>query len=481
MATAAAPAVQGLDRARVAPSVALGHRRLTARLASTPIEHLLLHDVSRPLGMAGTELMERVGVRPEAALEALRPMADAIITGDRPVIAPRVDSVLSVEHGRPIVLRRGRSLASTTVSLPDPVEPVVGCGTRADASFCLARGDEAVLSERRGRVESDEDVEAWLDEIDRRRRLFAIDPIAAGCDLDPNAVAARVSERLGLPLIRVQHDHGHVAAVMAEHGLREPVIGVAFDWHSLGEDGTTWGGEFLVCDWVSSRRVGNIRRVALPAADGAGDDTVRLAASLASDAGCLEQALDALDLSRVGRRRLVEGLDGPAGPDPRRTSSAGSLFAGVAGLTGACRAQAYEGQAVELLEEAADPSSTHEYPFDIAIDDGRLAIDTRPMVAAIVQDLARGRTAGQVAGRFHRSMSAAIVAMCRLVKMQTDVWKVCLAGGVFTDDLLRSDAAARLSSVGFDVFVPRRIPPGDDGVSLGQVTVAHARLTAGMV
>jgi hydrogenase maturation protein HypF len=134
-----------------------------------------------------------------------------------------------------------------------------------------------------------------------------------------------------------------------------------------------------------------------------------------------------------------------------------------------------------LLEQAAEGSATREYPFDLTADGERLTIDTRPLIKAIVKDLLQGRPAGHVAGRFHRTVAASVAALCRVIKMQTNIHRVCLAGGVFANDLLVSDVGARLTSHGFEVFVPRQAPAGDGGLSLGQVLVAHARLTEGVV
>jgi hydrogenase maturation protein HypF len=128
-----------------------------------------------------------------------------------------------------------------------------------------------------------------------------------------------------------------------------------------------------------------------------------------------------------------------------------------------------------LLEQAAHPSATFEYPFELDAQGGKIVVDTRPIVRAVVRDLRKGRSAGEVAGRFHRTMAAVILAVCRLMRGATGLSRVCLGGGVFQNELLVSDVTARLSSCGFEVFVPSEVPVGDGGIALGQVLVAHAR------
>jgi hydrogenase maturation protein HypF len=271
----------------------------------------------------------------------------------------------------------------------------------------------------------------------------------------------------------VQHHHAHIAAVMAEHGLEGPVIGVAFDGFGLGEDGESWGGEFLVCDPRVSRRAGHLRGVCQPGGDAAVRNPTRMALSYAADAGCLEQARGLLGKSRsetnVVLGQIASGLNSPV------TTSAGRLFDAVSALAGVCRQASYEGQPAILLEQAADTSATLEYPFELPLEEGRVVLDTRPIVAAVVRDLGRGRAPAEVAGRFHRTLAAGVVAVCRLLRGGTGLTTVCLGGGVFANDLLLSDVAARLSSCDFEVFAPREAPAGDGGIALGQVLVANAR------
>jgi len=157
------------------------------------------------------------------------------------------------------------------------------------------------------------------------------------------------------------------------------------------------------------------------------------------------------------------------------TSSAGRLFDAVAALTDVCRHATYDGQPAMLLEQEAACQATREYPFEVDTGNGSIELDTRPIVAAIVRDLKRGLARCQVAGRFHRTIAAAITDVCRILRGATGIDRVCLGGGVFQNDLLASDLVVRLESCDFHVYLPQRVPPGDGGISLGQVLVANAR------
>jgi hydrogenase maturation protein HypF len=129
-----------------------------------------------------------------------------------------------------------------------------------------------------------------------------------------------------------------------------------------------------------------------------------------------------------------------------------------------------------LLEQAAEPGREPAYPVEIELAEGRLIVDTRPIVAGVVRDLRTGTPAGRVAARFHRTLALAVVQVCDRLRESTGLARVCLGGGVFQNDLLLTDAVDRLERASFEVYVPREVPAGDGGIALGQVLVAHARM-----
>jgi hydrogenase maturation protein HypF len=196
-----------------------------------------------------------------------------------------------------------------------------------------------------------------------------------------------------------------------------------------------------------------------------------MALAHAADAGLTAAALKLMGPMPAAKTVLAQAEAGLASP---LTSSAGRLFDAVAALSGICRKATFDGQPAMLLAEVADPSATFEYGFELGTEDGCIVIDTRPIVAAVIRDLRKGRGPAEVAGRFHRTLAAATLAVCRLIRVQTGVEDVVLAGGVFNNDLLLSDTAARLQSFGLRAHTASAVPVGDGGLALGQVYVAGA-------
>jgi len=165
------------------------------------------------------------------------------------------------------------------------------------------------------------------------------------------------------------------------------------------------------------------------------------------------------------------------------TSSAGRLFDAVAAIIGVRDRVSYEGQAaVELEWLATEVPPDRCYPFDIGPADGQegalapRVVDTRPLIRAVADEAARGVAASRIARRFHSTVVEMIAAVCGHLRGETGIDVVCLTGGVFLNALLAREAVARLAVDGFRVYRHRLVPPGDGGLSLGQLAIAAACL-----
>jgi len=174
--------------------------------------------------------------------------------------------------------------------------------------------------------------------------------------------------------------------------------------------------------------------------------------------------------ANVMTRMMDRGVNSPL------TSSVGRLFDAVAALAGCRRVVSFEGQAAMELEGLAAASlDDGEYPYELATVEGRLVIDTRPMVRAVARDARTGQEPTVIARRFHRGLAAATVHVCTQLGATTGIGDVVLTGGVFLNAVLTVECTRRLERSGLRVFRHRLVPPNDGGLSLGQLAVAAAR------
>ena len=234
--------------APLAPSVAPRNRQVGLMLPYSPLHHLLLADVDRPLVMtSGNVSDEPIAFTNDEAVKRLGGIADLIVVHDREIHTPCDDSVAAVVAGAPLIIRRSRGYVPRAIALRTPVSrPVLATGALLKNTFCLAAGKQAFLGPHIGDLENLETYVAFTTAIERFKRFVDIRPELVACDMHPDYMSTLYAATRKEQVVPVQHHHAHVVSAMAEHGLTGPVIGIAYDGTGFGTDGTSWGGEVLL-------------------------------------------------------------------------------------------------------------------------------------------------------------------------------------------------------------------------------------------
>ncbi|MFC2316074.1 MAG: carbamoyltransferase HypF, partial [Selenomonas massiliensis] len=470
--------------AAVAQSVAPGNAYLGVLLPYAPV-HLLLLDADDLWVMTSANRSgEPIVYEDAAAQEALAGIADGILVHNREIVHRVDDSVLRMTAGGRQMIRRSRGFAPMPLALPTAKErAVLAGGAELKNTFCLTRGVEAFLSEHIGDLTERSVLASFEATIAHYEQFFEVRPEVLAADLHPaylsgQYLAARAA-REGLPLVRVQHHHAHIAAVLAEHGYEGRVLGVALDGTGYGDDGTAGGGEFLAADLTGYERCAHFAYLPLPGGDRAAVEPWRLAlwvlhglygAQLTARAPLFAGALPA------GWELLVQAT--AAGVSALPTSSAGRLFDAAAALLGVCRVNTYEGQAaigLELLARRARREGI-VLPYRVNRAAEPMILDFVPVLRALA-DGAEGLLDEERAGRaldFHVTMAAAVAEMLGVLAARTGLRTVALAGGVFQNALLLEQLLKRLGD--FRVLLPHLVPPNDGGIAYGQAAAALARM-----
>jgi hydrogenase maturation protein HypF len=462
----------------VAASVAPRSRDLGVMLPYSPLHHLLLADFGGTLVMtSGNVSDEPIAYEDEDALARLRGIADLFLCHDRPIHIRTDDSVVRSTPRGPLLMRRSRGHVPASVSLAVPARrPLLACGAEVKSTFCVAKGQRAWVGHHIGDLRNWETLRSFRAGIEHFERVFSVPPELVAHDLHPDYLSTRhASELEDVELVGVQHHHAHLAACLAEHGERGPVVGAIYDGTGHGLDGMAWGGELLVGDLTRFERAGHLVAVPMPGGDAAVREPWRMACAWLASATDGEPELPAPLAGAVepARWHAVAELvrNGVASP---LTTSMGRLFDAVSALCGIRPEASYEGQAAVELEAAADAGERGGY--HVPVRDGMpLLLDARETVLAASDDCLRGVPAALVAARFHNGLAAATAAASARVAEHHGLGTVVLSGGVFQNRLLLEGTAERLEGFDLRVLVPRRLPPNDGGVSYGQAAVAAAR------
>jgi hydrogenase maturation protein HypF len=490
------------DDSGLAPSVSPGLDTVGVMLAYTPLHLLLLEQVARPLVMTSGNLSELPICTGNAeASRRLADVADGFLMHDRDIVARYDDSVMRVMKGAPVFIRRARGYAPLPVQVPvSTPRPLLAVGPHLKNTFSLMAQDVAFVSQHVGDLENVETLDHYREALVRFQALFSIEPEVVARDLHPGYLSTRIAEEMGLDrVIDVQHHHAHIAAVAGEHGVLDPVVGIAYDGTGYGDDGLTWGAELLLADLTGYRRLAQLRYAPMPGGDLAARTPWRVAAGYASLEPDLtdsfERAFDGVpsDERRIVATQIDRGVNAPL------ASSMGRLFDAAAAVLGVRRGSAYEGQAAMELEalarryvagslgESRDPSevigegSVRAHLPRIALPvnglPGETAVmDPLPLLAELGGRAAAGEDAGLLAAAFHASVGEATVDLAAAGCGEHGISRVALGGGVFQNSLLLAIVGGGLVSRGLEVLLPERLGPNDGAISYGQAVVAAARL-----
>jgi hydrogenase maturation protein HypF len=463
--------------AGVAPGLAM----LGVMLPYAPLHYLLFHEsagraggldwLDAPVDLTLVCTSANPGGEPlvidnDEALRRLGGIADAFLMHDRDILVRCDDSLAQVRGGALRFIRRARGQTPRAIGLARSGPPVLALGAYLKNTVCVTRGDEAFVSQHIGDLDNRPTCRALEETAMHLLDVLDIQPAAVSCDLHPDFESTRLAERLaaerGLPLLRVQHHHAHVAAVMAEHRLARPVLGLALDGVGLGPDGSAWGGELLRVGPGGFERLGHLAPIALPGGDRAAREPWRVAAAA---------------LHAMGRgEEIARRFGNPAAPAVRQmlerdvrcpgTSSAGRWFDAAAGLLGLKEVMGYEGQAAMLLEGLAAAHGSVDPLPDVRLSDD-LVLDLLPLLGR----LADTNDARLGAALFHSTLAWGLAEWVAAAAARTGIEDVVLSGGCFMNRVMAIDLGQRLAAAGLVVHEACELPPNDGGIAAGQAWV----------
>ncbi len=460
----------------MAPSTNKGSMYCGAFLPYTPLQIMLTEKLG-PLIMTSANVSSQPVIREDGKMMALSsPYLDGILYNKRRIVRSVDDSVARIVDGKPQLTRRSRGYVPYPVFLSrdskKPEAAVFAAGGDLKAAFCLYQRGNAVVSQYFGDLEEHRVMEEYERSYKDLSRLLKVKPELAVCDLHPNYYSARFAEAMGMPVLKVQHHHAHISSVMAEHGLEERVIGVAFDGTGYGTDGNIWGGEFLVCEGKDFIRAGHVSYFPILG----GDQSMRDARKTAS---CCLLHGGLGDFVRDERKDIIK-----AALDHRinsiLTSSVGRLFDGAASVLNIAHENRYEGECAGLLEKAAVAAEKNyvkpaNLTFPLVEKGDSLELDPMLFFAEACR-LGEKEDSGSLALGFHYGLAQAVLKVCVRLGDRYGSSAVALSGGVFQNGLLTERTIRLLREKGFRVYLNRAVPPNDGGISLGQIYLGREYL-----
>jgi hydrogenase maturation protein HypF len=381
-----------------------------------------------------------------------------------------------VVKNQTIFIRRARGYTPISIKLPFKLpKKVLAVGANQKSTVAIGFDNQAILSPHIGDLDGIKSVEYFKYNIENLKRIYRFKPKIVVHDKHPNYESTKYAKELftvhsSLFTKEVQHHYAHILGVMAEKGITQKVLGVAFDGTGYGDDGKLWGGEFLICDYSSYKRVAHIKYFKLLGGAKAIKEPKRVALSLLFDAfgeDILSMAL-APNIERL--RYLVPTLQAftpnelktqylmwKKGLNSPFSSSIGRLFDAVASLSGVCQVMSFEGESGMRMEEYYNSSIKEAYPFTIEDD----IIDILPMIREIVKD----RNREIIISKFFNTLVEIIFTIYKKYNLP-----LVLSGGVFQNRVLLELILEKIPTA----IISSQISPNDGGIALGQIVSTHS-------
>lgn len=455
-------------------SVSNGLNTIGAMLPYMPFHYMLFKFLKTPAVVltSGNISSDPIIIDDQTAENQLISIVDSFLSYNRQISNRTDDSVVRIIDRKISLIRRSRGFVPRPVDLKVNVEGILAFGAEQKNSFCIGKGNQAVMSQYIGDLKNLPTYDFFNETIDRFSNIFRFRPEFLSCDLHPQYLSTHSAElfenEFNVPLIRIQHHHAHIASCMAENRLDEEVIGIALDGTGLGSDENIWGGEFMIADLKGFRRFTHFDYVPMPGGEKAVDEPWRMAYSYIFKyfgenfdykSVPLFNSIDNQELSII-KEMIVKKINSPM------TSGAGRLFDAVSALLGLCPVATFESEAPMRLESAIDDLTDDFYPFQV-----NQTIIFRDTMKAILADLT-GQKISLISTKFHNTVAQVILEISMQIRKDTSLDKVILSGGVFQNKYLLEKSLYLLNRNKFKVFTNHLVPANDGGISLGQLVIA---------
>ncbi|MDD5358755.1 MAG: carbamoyltransferase HypF [Sulfurovaceae bacterium] len=425
-------------------------------LPYTPLHLLLMNKLNRPLIATSANISDEPLCINLESLKKLKNVYDAILDHNREIVNGCDDSVAMVVKEKTVMLRRARGYAPLSIKLPSVLkENILAFGANQKNTIAIGFGNDVVLSPHIGDLGNIESVNYLKSNVETFTKLYDFKPDIVLYDFHPQYESTKFAKENYKNTQGVWHHHAHILSVVAEHKIELPVLGVAFDGTGYGEDGTLWGGEFLVCNKNGFDRVLSLEPFLLLGGEKAIKEPRRVALSILFDIYGKEainlnnHVISAFEKNELENFYTMyeKKINSP------KTSSMGRLFDAVASMLNVCQIITFEGESGMRLEELFDKNIKEYYEFDV--------INKKIQIDKIIKSILREKDKKIAVSKFFRT----IVEIINFVQQDYKNMPLVLSGGVFQNRILLSLLIEKFPNI----YFAQAIPPNDGGIALGQI------------
>lgn len=467
-----------LNNFNLPANLAPNNKSLGVMLPYTPLHYLLFDNTLDTLVMTSANISgEPMIYINDDAISKLTDIVDYYLIHNRDIYMSIDDSVSKVILDEERVIRPGRGYAPYTFSL-ETSEEILSFGSQMKNTIALSNKRDIFISEYIGDLENVEIINNLEKVLEYFTEIYDINPKVIVYDKHPDFIYKTmntnsfVKNKGNIEFIEVQHHHSHIVSCMIENNINTDVIGIAFDGTGYGEDKAIWGGEFIVCNKKSFKRMGHLDYFNLPGGESAIREPWKIAISLLYKTFKDEFIKFIPSYLREYNINLIKAIIDNNINSPK-TSSMGRLFDGVAALIGFSNKITFEGEAAIYLENISDEYNNEVYEFEIKEINNNFILMFKNIIKNIIDDIYKKEDIKIISKRFHNTIIKSTVDMALKVREKTDINIIALSGGVFQNEILFKGVVWELKKYEFQVLTHNNIPCNDSGISLGQLIIAN--------
>jgi len=415
----------------------------------------------------------------DTAITHIGNIVDYFLLHNRDIYIPVDDSIARVINNKVRLIRRARGYVPYPFNFKG-IKPILACGSNMKNTFSIGKNDFIFVSQYNGDLENIETFNHYKRNIEHFKNIFSFNPQYIAHDMHPNYMSTNYAESFNLPKISVQHHHAHIVSCMIDNNLNNRnVIGISFDGTGYGTDGKIWGGEFLICNFNESKRIGHLAYMPLPGGDNAIKEPWRIGTSYLYNTLKNIYSKDTAiseTISIFGEkcRPIIKMIE--KNFNCIETSSIGRLFDAISSIIGVREKISYEGQASIELEALINNPCDMYYNYEIIKEQELYLIKPNNIIYSIFKDINNNVSIEVISSKFHNTIVNFTVDMCVLIRNKININEVVLSGGVFQNAYILSNLIEALKEKDFTVYSHENIPTNDGGVSIGQIIIANANI-----
>lgn len=474
--------------------IAPGLNSIGVMLPYSPMHHLLFKYSKEPalVMTSANPTGMPMYIDPETIMKELGNIADYFLLHNRRIHQRLDDSVVKLtSEDNPVFIRRARGYVPEPLVFNGPWKSlkVLGVGPEEKATGALAKSGRVYMTQYIGDTNQVENIEFLAQAIDHMKHLLNISKLdGVACDLHPEFLSTELAERIAsendIPLFRVQHHHAHLSSLIVDGliPIDNRIVCITADGYGYGEDGTAWGGEILAGDLRDYERKGGLVAQDYTGGDLSAVYSSRAFLGIVGDRIESEKILQILASAEVSpsQRITVDMLDILMKASNRklntvRSTSTGRVLDSVAVALGICTENSYDGECPMKLEAVARRSDIHLEMEFIKSNYGQV-LDTTHLLLQIIELREKGKNRSELAYAAQHSIGQGLAEIACEVARDEQILHVGFSGGVAVNQIITKSIVNHIQENNLVPIIHSFVPPGDGGISVGQVATAAVRL-----